>query len=68
LEIGLYETLVRNDQARREVAYNWLLNHYPKELKQHMEQIEPHTAYWYNFVDRVEPKLAAISRHVIATE
>lgn len=68
LEIRLYEILVRNDQTRREVAYNWLLNHYPEELKEHMEQIEPHTAHWYNIIDRVEPKLAAISRHAIATE
>ncbi|MER9858474.1 MULTISPECIES: hypothetical protein [unclassified Mesorhizobium] len=33
-----------------------------------MEQIEPHSAYWFSIVDRVEPKLAAISRHAIEAE
>ena len=68
LEIELYQTLVRNDQARREVAYGWLLNHYPNDLKQYMEQIEPHCAYWYSIVDRVEPNLAALSRSAVAAE
>lgn len=68
LEIGLYEILVTNDQIRREVAYGWLLNHHPNELKQHMEQIEPHTVYWYSVVDRVEPQLAMLSRHAVTAK
>ncbi|MDX8521760.1 YiiX/YebB-like N1pC/P60 family cysteine hydrolase [Mesorhizobium dulcispinae] len=68
LEIELYETLVRNDQKRREVAYKWLSDHYPDDLKRHMEQIEPHSAYWYSIVDRVEPHLAALSRHAVEAE
>jgi hypothetical protein len=43
LEIALYETLVSNDQSRREAAYDWLQRHHPDLLKQHMEEIEPHT-------------------------
>ncbi|QND60106.1 hypothetical protein [Mesorhizobium huakuii] len=46
LQIELYQTLVRNDQLRREVAYAWLSKHYPDDLKRHMEQIELHSAYW----------------------
>ena len=68
LEIELYEILVRNDQARREVAYNWLSKHHPDDLKQHIEQIEPHSALWYSIIDRVEPNLAALSRRAVATE
>lgn len=68
LEIALYETLVRNDQSRREIAYEWLRRHYPVLLKQHMEEIEPHTAYWWSVIDRVEPQLAALSRHAIDSE
>ncbi|MDX8437104.1 YiiX/YebB-like N1pC/P60 family cysteine hydrolase [Mesorhizobium abyssinicae] len=67
-EIDLYETLVRNDQKRREVAYKWLSDHYPDDLKRNMEQIEPHSAYWYSIVDRVEPHLAALSRHAVEAE
>lgn len=62
LKIALYETLIRNDQNRREVAYDWLHRHYPDLLKQHMEEIEPHTPYWWSVIDRVEPQLAALSR------
>ena len=68
LEIALYETLVRNDQSRREVAYDWLQRHYPDLLKQHMEEIEPHTPYWWSVIDRVEPRLAALSRHAVVSE
>lgn len=68
LVIALYETLVRNDQSRREVAYNWLQGHYPDLLKQHMEEIEPHTPYWWSLIDRVEPRLAALSRHAVVSE
>lgn len=68
LEIALYETLVRNDQNRREVAYDWLQRHYPDLLKQHMEEIEPHTPYWWSVIDRVEPQLAALSRHAVVSE
>ncbi len=68
LEISLYEALVRNDEARREVAYNWLSHHDPSALRLHMEQIDPHSPYWYSMVDRVEPNLAALSRHAVAAE
>ena len=68
LEIALYKTLVRNDQSRREVAYDWLQRHCPDLLEQHMEQIEPHTEYWWSLIDRVEPKLAALSRHAVSAE
>ncbi|KJS34786.1 MAG: hypothetical protein VR70_16960 [Rhodospirillaceae bacterium BRH_c57] len=67
LEINLYETLVRNDQNRREVAYNWLERHHPELLKQHMEEIEPHTQYWWSVVDRVEPRLGALSRQAVSS-
>lgn len=68
LEIELYETLVRNDQSRREVAYDWLQRHYPDLLERYMEQIEPHTDHWWSLIDRVEPKLAALSRHAVSAE
>jgi hypothetical protein len=68
LEIDLYETLVHNDQSRREIAYDWLQRHHPDLLKQHMEEIEPHTAYWWSLIDRVEPHLAALSRHAVVSE
>lgn len=64
----LYETLVYNDQNRREIAYDWLKKHYPDQLSQHMEEIEPHTPYWWSIIDLVEPRLAALSRHVVAAE
>ena len=51
LEIDLYKTLVRNNQKRREVAYDWLERHHPDKLKQHMEEIEPHTPYWWSVID-----------------
>ncbi|ESW67344.1 hypothetical protein NKL07_01205 [Mesorhizobium sp. C280B] len=68
LEIELYETLVQNDQLRREVAYAWLSKHFPDDLNRHMEQIEPHSAYWYSIVDRVEPHLAGLSRRAVEAE
>ena len=68
LEVELYETLVRNDQMRRETAYAWLWKNYPNDLKQNMEQLEPHSAYWFSIIDRVEPNLAALSRHAISVE
>lgn len=43
LEVILYETLVQNDQMRRETAYDWLMEYFPDDLKQNMEQIEPHS-------------------------
>lgn len=61
LEISLYDTLVRNDQNRREVAYEWLKFHYPEHLKQNMEQIRPHTPYWWSLIDRLEPRLPIIA-------
>lgn len=68
LEIVLYETLVHNDQSRREIAYNWLKRHCPDQLRLHMEEIEPHTPYWWSIIDIVEPHLAALSRHFVASE
>lgn len=68
LLIELYETLVQNDQSCREVAYDWLKGHYPDQLKQHMEEIEPHTPYWWRVIDRVEPQLAALSRRAVASK
>jgi len=67
LAIALYETLVRNDQNRREVAYDWLETHHPDLLKQHMEEIEPHTSYWWSVIDRVEPTLGALSRQAVSS-
>lgn len=67
LEVDLYETLVRNDQNRREVAYDWLERHHPDLLKQHMEEIEPHTPYWWSVIDRVEPRLGALSGHAVSS-
>lgn len=68
LEINLYETLVRNDQTRREIAYGWLLKRYPSDLEQYMEQIEPHSTHWYSIIDSVEPHLAALSRLAVANK
>nr|WP_082490298.1 YiiX/YebB-like N1pC/P60 family cysteine hydrolase [Methylobacterium sp. Leaf122] len=68
LEIALYETLVSNDQSRREVAYDWLQRHHPDLLRQHMQEIEPHTPSWWSVVDRVDPALAALSRQAVAKE
>ncbi|MER8658471.1 YiiX/YebB-like N1pC/P60 family cysteine hydrolase [Mesorhizobium sp. M0847] len=68
LQVELYEILVQNDQRRREVAYTWLSKHYPDDLKRHMEQIDPHSTHWYSIVDRVEPHLAALSRHAVEAE
>ena len=68
LKISLYEVLVKNDQTRREVAYDWLLQQHPDDLTKYMEQIEPHTAYWFSIVERVEPNLAKLSRHVVSAE
>ncbi|MGY4430661.1 hypothetical protein ACVWWO_003138 [Bradyrhizobium sp. F1.13.1] len=68
LVIALYKTLISNDQNRREAAYDWLQRHHPDLLKQHMEEIEPHTPYWCSVIDRVEPRLAALSRHAVSSE
>lgn len=68
LLIDLYKTLVKNDQNRREVARAWLLKHYPDDVKQHMERIEPHTELWFSIVDRVEPRLGVLARTAIETE
>jgi hypothetical protein len=68
LVITLYEKLVRMDEDRREIAYDWLQRHYPEQLKQHMEEIAPHTPYWWWVIDKVEPQLAALSRLAVALE
>lgn len=67
LEIGLYKTLVGIDQSRREVAYGWLERHHPDLLKRHMEEIEPHTSYWWSVIDRVEPRLGALARKAVSS-
>ncbi len=68
LKVELYEILVQNDQMRRETAYAWLMKNFPDDLKQNMEQIEPHSAFWYSIIDQVEPNLAMLSRHAIKAE
>ncbi|TGT91857.1 MULTISPECIES: hypothetical protein [unclassified Mesorhizobium] len=68
LEINLYKTLVQTDQLRREVAYAWLSEHHPSDLKEHMEQIVPHSPHWYSIVERVEPTLATLSRYAVGAE
>lgn len=68
LEIELYQKLTLHEEIRREVAYGWLLKNSPEDLKRNMEQIEPHSAYWYSIIDRVEPRLAALSRIVVDAE
>lgn len=64
----LYGSLAIQHEARREVACAWLLKHYPHEFKKHIEEILPHTDYWYSIVDRVEPALAALSRAAVSAE
>jgi hypothetical protein len=68
LLVDLYETLVRNDQNRREVARAWLLKLYPEDVKRHMERVEPHSDLWFSIVDRVEPRLGVIARAAIGTQ
>jgi len=65
LLIGLYETLVRNDELRRETARSWLLHHHPGDVPQHIERVEPHSDLWFAIVDRVEPALGRIARITI---
>ena len=62
LLIQLYETLVRNDELRRETARSWLLRHHPSDVAQHMERVMPHSELWFSIVDRVEPRLGAMAR------
>ncbi|SEB79312.1 Permuted papain-like amidase enzyme, YaeF/YiiX, C92 family [Nitratireductor aquibiodomus] len=68
LLINLYETLVQNDQDRREVARAWLLEQYPDDVQQHMERVEPHSDLWFSIVDRVEPKLGMLARIAIKSK
>lgn len=68
LLIRLYNTLVANDQARREVAIEWLRGNFPKDLADNLERIEPHSPKWYSFVDAVEPNLAMLSRAATSAE
>ena len=65
LDSGLYKTLVKNDQDRREIAYEWLAKNYPHDLRNHMEQIEPHTLRWFSIVDRANPPLAEVVRRAM---
>ncbi len=68
LEIALYETLTRNHQSRREVAYCWLRAHHPDDLAQDMEQIAPHSPEWFRIVEVVDANLNAFSKHAVQPE
>lgn len=68
LLVELYDTLVRNDETRREVARAWLLKHFPNDVTQHMERVEPHSDMWFSIVDRVEPMLGMLARNAIEQE
>ncbi|EXS71102.1 YiiX/YebB-like N1pC/P60 family cysteine hydrolase [Sphingobium sp. Ant17] len=60
--VMLYQQLVVNDQTRRDVALAWLKRHHPEEAARHLQRIPPHSDLWFSIVDRVEPRLGAISR------
>jgi hypothetical protein len=62
LLIDLYETLVRDDELRRETARSWLLRHHPDDVPANFERVTPHSQLWFAIVDRVEPTLGAIAR------
>ncbi|WP_168331792.1 YiiX/YebB-like N1pC/P60 family cysteine hydrolase [Rhizobium leguminosarum] len=64
--IDLYQTLVQNDEDRRETARAWLARFFPDDLKVYMETFEPHTPAWFATVDRVEPKLGMMARASIS--
>jgi len=68
LLVHLYETLVRNDDRRRETARSWLLRHHPDDVAQHIERVTPHSELWFYIVDRVEPPLGTIARLSIQRE
>jgi len=68
LLIDLYQTLVRDDERRIETARQWLAKHFPEDVDQHLEWIEPHTPLWFWIVDRVEPRLGASARLSITRE
>jgi hypothetical protein len=68
LLITLYETLVRNDELRTEVAQAWLETYFPDDLAKHMERVEPHSPQWFDIVDRVQPLLGVGARAAIASE
>jgi len=65
LLIDLYKTLVHYDSRRRNVAQAWLDQHYPGDVKQHMERIEPHSELWFSMIDRVAPPLGVCARAAI---
>jgi hypothetical protein len=62
LLVTLYRQLVRNDQARRDVALAWLRRYFPADAKRYLERIVPHSELWFSIVNRVEPRLGAIAR------
>ncbi|MBY0284895.1 MAG: hypothetical protein K2W81_13165 [Sphingomonas sp.] len=68
LLIALYERLVRDDQRRRETALRWLQRHFPDDAVKRLERVEPHSALWFHYVDRVEPALGEAARRAIASE
>lgn len=43
LLIGLYETLVRNNELRVETARSWLLKHHPDDVVSYFEKVSPHS-------------------------
>lgn len=60
--VQLYLQLVQNDHMRRTVALEWLRRRYPADARAEMQRIVPHTELWFSIVDRVEPRLGAITR------
>ena len=68
LLVALYQTLVTNSQNRREIAYHWLAKHFPRELAQYMEEIEPHSPSWWSTIECVQPELAEIARNAGVSE
>lgn len=68
LEIKLYQTLAKNHQSRREVAYSWLLVHHPANLARYMQQIVPHSPEWFRIVQVVDQDLANLSSQAIQQE
>ena len=61
----LYRQMVRNDEARRNVALAWLRRYFPADAKRHLQRIVPHSAQWFSIIDRVEPPLGVLARLII---
>lgn len=63
--VNLYETLIRNDEKRGDVALAWLRQHFPADADNHLEWIAPHSEHWFSIVDNVEPSLGQVARFSI---